>query len=79
MPVAAVCGKVAVRPRIVGKVATVLQMAMVLWTLLKWDERWTPYWALAAAICTAGSGLLYVWDGMRQLSASPKSLPETKQ
>jgi cardiolipin synthase len=73
------CGKVAVRPRIVGKVATVLQMVMVLWTLLKWDERWTWYWALGAAICTAASGLLYVWDGMRQLSASPRSLPTPEQ
>src|SRR5208283_2533898 len=31
-----VCGKAAVRPRALGKIATVLQMATVLWTLLKW-------------------------------------------
>src|SRR5881296_2094076 len=29
-------GKVNVRPRILGKIATVLQMAVVLWILLKW-------------------------------------------
>ncbi len=33
-------GKVKVRPRIVGKVATVLQMVVVLWIMLKWGERW---------------------------------------
>lgn len=74
-----ICGKATVRPRILGKVATVLQMTMVLWTLLKWDERWLPWWTTAAGVCTGVSGLLYVWDGMLQLSASPKSLPKTEQ
>jgi len=45
-----------VRPRILGKVATVLQMASVLWILLKWDQsfgaRWVFYITLAAAVCT---------------------------
>lgn len=74
-------GKVHVRPRILGKVATVLQMVAVLWILLKWDAgagaRWLDIWTLAAAICTGGSGLFYVWDGVRQLSASPKSSPQS--
>jgi cardiolipin synthase (CMP-forming) len=74
-----ICGKVNVRPRILGKLATVLQMIMVLWILLKWDERWMPSWTVSAAVCTGISGLLYVWDGMRQLSASPKSLPKPGQ
>lgn len=65
--------KAKVRPRILGKVATVLQMVMVLWTLLKWDVDWLPYLTGAAAVCTGVAGLLYVWDGMRQLSASPTS------
>ena len=73
------CGKVAVRPHILGKVATVLQMITVLWTLLKWNAHWLEGWSLGAAICTAISGLIYVLDGMRQLSASPKSLPTPKQ
>jgi CDP-diacylglycerol--glycerol-3-phosphate 3-phosphatidyltransferase len=76
-------GKVAIRPRIIGKIATVLQMIAVLWVLLKWDEgrgaRWMGIWAMAAAICTGISGLLYVWDGVRQLSASPSSSPAEKQ
>ena len=31
-------GKVVVHPRIIGKCATVLQMAVVIWILLKWDQ-----------------------------------------
>ena len=72
-------GRVKIRPSIVGKVATVLQMACILWLLLKWDkalgERWVDWLTLAAALCTGGSGLWYVWDGARQLSSSPKSSP----
>lgn len=68
-----IVGKVKVRPRILGKVATVLQMVLVLWIMLKWDERWITAWACATAICTGLSGLLYVWDGTRQLSAHPAS------
>ena len=71
-------GKVRVRPRLVGKMATVLQMVSVLWILLKWDEtlgaRWILWLTAGAAICTGGSGLFYVFDGIRQLSASPSSL-----
>jgi len=70
-------GKVKVHPRILGKVATVLQMILVLWILLGWDKnwgaKWTPYWAVGAAITTGVSGLFYVWDGVRQLSSSPSS------
>ena len=72
-------GKVKVRPRILGKVATVLQMVVVLWILLKWSGKWLPTWTLGAAICTGISGLFYVWDGSRQLSAHPSSSPTAKQ
>jgi len=72
-------GKVRVRPRFLGKLATVLQMASVLWVLLKWDQgwpaRWTVFVTAGAAICTGVSGLLYVFDGVRQLSSSPSSSP----
>jgi cardiolipin synthase len=74
-------GKVHVRPRILGKIATVLQMICVIWLLLKWDAlldgRWFFGWTLAAAICTGASGLLYVFDGIRQLSSHPTSSPTT--
>jgi CDP-diacylglycerol--glycerol-3-phosphate 3-phosphatidyltransferase len=68
-------GKVKVHPRVVGKIATVLQMVVVLWVLLKWSERWLDVWTLTAAITTGISGLLYVYDGSRQLSAHPTSAP----
>lgn len=66
-------GKVVVHPRVVGKIATVLQMILVLWTLLKWNEKWLSFWVMATGIFTAISGLLYVLDGMVQLNASPRS------
>jgi CDP-diacylglycerol--glycerol-3-phosphate 3-phosphatidyltransferase len=68
-------GKVKVRARIIGKIATVLQMAVVLWIMLKWEESWLRALTLGTAICTGISGLLYVWDGSRQLSAHPSSSP----
>ena len=71
-------GKVIVHPRIIGKVATVLQMTVVLWTLLRWDARWLLVWNLSTAICTGGSGFLYIYDGVRQLSASPKAEASSK-
>ncbi|MEY2428024.1 MAG: hypothetical protein QOJ40_909 [Verrucomicrobiota bacterium] len=71
-------GKVKVRPRIPGKMSTVLQMAIVLWILLKWREDWLRLMVFAAAICTGISALLYVWDGMRQLSAHPASNPKAE-
>jgi phosphatidylglycerophosphate synthase len=71
-------GKVKVRARIPGKAATVLQMAIVVWILLKWEPRWLLWLALAAAVCTGVSGAFYVWDGVRQLSEHPSASPESK-
>jgi CDP-diacylglycerol--glycerol-3-phosphate 3-phosphatidyltransferase len=71
-------GKVAVLPRIPGKIATVLQMAIVVWILLKWDPRWLSFLIWGAAICTGISGAFYVWDGVRQLSAHPSASPKVK-
>ena len=76
-------GKVLVRPRMLGKGATVLQIICVAWILLKWDklfaEAWFSLWTMGAAVCTGVSGLLYVWDGMKQLSSHPASSPAKKQ
>ena len=72
-------GKVTVRPRWVGKVATVLQMIVVLWVLLMWPQGLLDVLILGAAVCTAISGAFYVWDGIRQLSAHPASSAATKQ
>lgn len=68
-------GKVKVRPHIVGKIVTVLQMAVVLWVLLCWWGSWVVWICLATAVTTGLSGLIYVWDGVRQLSVHPASLP----
>ena len=72
-------GKVTVRPRMVGKIATVLQMIVVLWILANLDEGWLLALIAGAAIFTAISGLFYVWDGVRQLSAHPASSAAPKQ
>src|ERR1035437_2648321 len=76
-------GKIKVRPRLVGKIATVLQMAVVLWILLKWGggfaAGWLKYISLGAGVCTGLSGLLYVLDGMKQLGSHPSSSPTAKQ
>ena len=70
-----VCGRIKVRPVLIGKVATVLQMVCILWALFKWSAQWLLIWTIAAAVCTGLSGLIYVWEGVRQLSASPASSP----
>ena len=70
-----VCGRIKVRPVLIGKAATVLQMTCVLWALLKWNSQWLLVWAIGAAVCTGVSGMIYVFEGVRQLSASPSSSP----
>ena len=75
-------GKVVVRPRFIGKCATVLQMVVVIWILLKWNEgrgaRWLEIWTAGAAAFTGVSGLLYIWDGVKQLGSHPSSSPTVK-
>ena len=70
-------GKATARPHVIGKIATVLQMIAVIWVLLKWDavfgENWILFWTVGAATLTGVSGIFYVLDGMKQLSASPRS------
>ena len=70
-------GEVIIKPHWIGKIATVLQMIAIVWVLLKWDSEqltwWLDIWVISAAICTGISGLLYIRDGISQLSASPSS------
>lgn len=70
-----VVGNITVRPRLIGKVATVCQMVVVIWILLQWDSRaeLLKIWVLGAGILTGVSGLFYIWDGTRQLSSHPSS------
>jgi phosphatidylglycerophosphate synthase len=72
-------GKVQVRPRLTGKISTVLQMAIVLWILLGWEVRPLRWLAAAAGLFTAASGLLYILDGVRQLNTHPASAPAPSQ
>jgi len=78
----AVVGKITIRPRLMGKVATVFQMLVIVWILLRWDQffhgRLLQVWILGAGIFTGVSGLFYVFDGMKQLSAHPASSPTQK-
>jgi len=73
------CGKVAVRARMVGKVATVFQMGTVLWILFQWTDRALPILIFGAALFTGLSGVLYILDGIRQLNASPTSAATKNQ
>jgi cardiolipin synthase (CMP-forming) len=66
-------GKVLVRPHLTGKFATVLQMVCVIWALLKWNAHWLEIWSLGATCFTGISGIIYVAEGVRQLSATPAS------
>jgi CDP-diacylglycerol--glycerol-3-phosphate 3-phosphatidyltransferase len=72
-------GEARVRPRWTGKCATVFQMAVVLWCLLKWPAGIQHLLAQIATVLTAVSGGQYIWDGLRQLSASPRSGPTPGQ
>jgi cardiolipin synthase (CMP-forming) len=73
-------GKVKVHPRLTGKMATVFQMLVIVWILLKWDFRYglLKIWILGAGIFTGVSGLLYVFDGVKQLGAHPASSAEKR-
>jgi CDP-diacylglycerol--glycerol-3-phosphate 3-phosphatidyltransferase len=76
-------GKITVQPRLTGKIATVFQMIAVTWILLRWDfifhGRWLEIWILGAGLFTGASGLLYVWDGMKQLGSHPSSSSAAKK
>ena len=62
-------GTVRVRPSWTGKVATVLQMAAIAWVMLQMQIPRLIYVVFAAGIFTLVSGVIYVRDGVRQLSA----------
>ncbi len=66
-----VTGQCTIKPHWTGKVATVCQMAALLWVML--DIRTPPaIWsAAAAAFFTFASGMVYIKDGIRQLQAHP--------
>lgn len=61
-------GNVTVQPRISGKLATVFQMATIIWVLIGGAERQFNWFVGAAAVLTAISWVQYVVDGARQLA-----------
>lgn len=64
-------GDVEVRPSLLGKAATALQMAAVAWVLLQIpDEKWVVW---AAGLFTMLSGIGYVWRGMNSLGGAAKA------
>jgi CDP-diacylglycerol--glycerol-3-phosphate 3-phosphatidyltransferase len=62
-------GTVRVRPSWTGKVATVLQMAAIAWVMLQMQIPRLIYVVFAAGFFTLVSGIIYVRDGVRQLTA----------
>lgn len=62
-------GKVTVRPRWTGKVATVCQMIAIGWVMLQFRFIALFVVVIVAAMFTFVSGIAYVMDGVRQLQA----------
>ena len=71
-------GGMKVKPHFLGKVATVLQMAAVLWVLFKLDPGAFDWICLGTGVFTAVSGLIYLFIFMRLLAKHPSSLPTSK-
>jgi CDP-diacylglycerol--glycerol-3-phosphate 3-phosphatidyltransferase len=59
-------GRVEIRPSKIGKIATFLQIASILWLLLRIRRIDQFYLTMVATLCTIVSGLGYVADGIRQ-------------
>jgi phosphatidylglycerophosphate synthase len=69
-------GKVHVKPKWTGKVATVLQMIAIGWVMVQ--LRFIPllYVVVVAGVFTLISGIVYVTDGVRQLQAEGHAHPQ---
>ena len=63
-------GRVRVVPSWTGKVATVLQMAAIAWVMLQMRILPLIYIVIGAGFFTLVSGMIYVRNGFRQLSAA---------
>jgi CDP-diacylglycerol--glycerol-3-phosphate 3-phosphatidyltransferase len=59
-------GKFVARPRFFGKLATILQMTVVLWALLQCPVKPLPFFIAGAALFTVLSGICYLYDFVRQ-------------
>ena len=63
-------GAVVVRPRWIGKIASVLQMGVIVWVLLQAVHPSFHYFVALAGVLTGVAFLQYVIDGARQLGHS---------
>ena len=61
-------GNVTIQPRLSGKLATVFQMATIIWVLIGGAEKQFLWFLGTAAALTALSWIQYVVDGARQLA-----------
>jgi CDP-diacylglycerol--glycerol-3-phosphate 3-phosphatidyltransferase len=64
-------GDVEVRPSMLGKIATALQMGAVAWVLLQIPSQHWVVWA--AGLFTMMSGVGYVWRGMHAMGGAAKA------
>ena len=71
-----VIGNVKVKPLFMSKTSAVLQMVTIGWVLFKLPPIGTFWLAVAVAVTTAITGVLYVSDGIRQFSEHPAAKPE---
>lgn len=62
-----------VQPRLLGKSATVAQMALILWALLKLPNAGFSVCIWLAGLLTLASGVQYFLDGLKQLNAADAS------
>ncbi len=60
-----------VQPKLLGKLATVSQMTMISWALLKAPELGLKFLIILTGILTLGSGIQYIHDGVSQLEEKP--------
>lgn len=65
--------EVVIRPRLVGKVATLLQILVIAWVLAQVAPAWFFPAVLAAGLFTAVSWALYLVDGVRQLEQAHRT------
>ena len=68
-----------VRPRLMGKLATVTQMTMILWALFKAPLAGLQALIVLSGLLTFASGVQYIRDGVRQINeqtGSPKKKPD---
>lgn len=59
-------GKFVARPRVSGKIATILLMTAISWALLQWSSSVLPFFTIGAGLFTFVSGMYYLYDFMQQ-------------